>query len=230
MSASIFIKTWEGDLDWLPYCLKSIEKYASGFDVVVVVADNSCVSRVSRIVKSPAILEAVGDWKNGYVQQQWIKLTADKYIDSEYILYVDSDCIFHTPFTPESFMREGTPVLLKTEYGNLGGAEAWREITSNFVGFPVTHEYMRRLPWMYRSDSIYNFRKMYPHTEKHLRSLETRDFSEFNALGAYIEKYESEKYIISNTEFWTPDSVATQYWSWGGLTPAIKAEIEKVLA
>ncbi len=230
MNANIFIKTWEGDLAWLPLCILSIQKYASGFDSTIVVSDSSCVATVLKMLRGTGVtVEAVNDWDNGYIQQQWVKLTADTYTNADYTLFVDSDCIFHTPFTPESFMRDGKPVLLKTQYGDLGGAEAWKAITENFVGFPVHYEYMRRLPWMYRNESLFNFRQKYPNTLSHLKSLTSRDFSEFNALGAYIDKYENDAYYISDTAVWLPEPVAKQYWSWGGITPEIQAEINSFL-
>jgi len=70
----------------------------------------------------------------------------------------------------------------------------------------------------------------YPHTFEHLSHLTTRDFSEFNALGAYIDRYENDQYYVSDTTVWVPEPVAKQYWSWGGITPRIQAEINKFLS
>lgn len=228
MTTAIFIKTWSGDLPWLEYCLHSIRKHSSGISEVVIAADLSCIEDVFPIA-GDAKVYPVADWDNGYIQQQWVKINADLYTDADQILFVDSDCVFHTPFTPESFMRENKPVLMKTRYGNLGGAEAWHVITERFCGWPIEFEYMRRLPWMYRADSLKNFRAMFTDLYHHLRSLKDRSFSEFNALGAFIERFESEKYYVTDTEVWIPDSVAKQFWSWGGITPAIKSEIEGYL-
>lgn len=232
MSYSIFIKTWKDDVKWLPYTLQSIDKYGKDYDEVVIVTDRSCAEEVKAL---PEVLNlyrvvVVEDWGNGYIQQQWIKLSADAFIQSDYVLFVDSDCIFHTTFSEQSFMRNGKPILLKTRYGNLGGAEAWKGITEEFVGFPVHYEYMRRLPWMYRTSSLTNFKKKYPNTHHHLYYMADRSFSEFNALGAYIDKYEIDKYFITDTEVWLPESVAKQYWSWGGITPEIEAEINSFLS
>jgi len=231
VSYSIFIKTWKEDVKWLPYTLQSIEKYGTGYKEVVIVADRSCLEQVKSL-DTLGLYEvvAVEDWENGYIQQQWMKLNADAFIESEYTLFVDSDCIFHTQFDQESFMRDGKPILLKTRYGNLGGAEVWRPITSSFVGFDVEYEYMRRLPWMYRTSSLIAFKNKYPHTHNHLAELSTRNFSEFNALGAFIDKYENDQYCVSDTEVWIPDAVAKQYWSWGGITPEIQIEINNFLA
>jgi hypothetical protein len=50
-----------------------------------------------------------------------------------------------------------------------------------------------------------------------------------NALGAFIDRFESDRYFITDTEVWMPPSVARQFWSWGGITPEIKSEIEGML-
>lgn len=232
MSYSIFIKTWKDDVKWLPFVLESINKYAIGYSSIVIACDRSCQEAVKAIpsIVGFAKLVIVEDWENGYIQQQWVKLNADTFVRSDYVLFVDSDCVFYRTFSEQNFMRDGKPVLLKTRYGNLEGAEVWKSITSSFVGFDVEYEYMRRLPWMYRTDSLTAFKQTYPHTFGHLSSLTTRDFSEFNALGAFIDKFESDLYYVSDTEVWVPEPVAKQYWSWGGITPEIQTEINKFLA
>jgi len=229
MTTAIFIKTWSGDLPWLGYCLQSIRKYASGISQVIIAADVSCVDDVYPM-SCDAIVVPIPDWNNGYIQQQWIKLNADQYADADQILFVDSDCVFHTPFSPESFMRDGKPVLMRTHYGNLGGAEAWKGITEKFCGWPVEFEYMRRLPWMYRSESLFNFRAMFPNLHSHLRSLSDRSFSEFNALGAFIDRFENEEYYVTDTEVWIPEPVAKQFWSWGKISKEIQEEISGYLS
>jgi hypothetical protein len=230
MSYSIFIKTWKNDIKWLPYVIKSIHKYGKDYDEVIIASDRSCLMDVKSVTPVWCRLIDVDDWDNGYIQQQWVKLNADTIVKSQYTLFVDSDCIFHTPFSSESFIREDKPVLLRTKYGNLEGAEVWKGITSAFVGFDVEYEYMRRLPWMYKNSSLTNFKNKYPHTLDHLSRLTTRDFSEFNALGAYIDRYENDQYYIADTDVWIPDSVARQYWSWGGITTDIQTEINKFIA
>lgn len=231
MSASIFIKSWKQDLPWLHYCLRSIRKFGSGFEGITLVVDESCTPRMMKDFNlSGVTLVRVPDWENGYVQQQAVKLSAGQMISSDLILFVDSDCIFHTPFSPESFMRDGKPVLLKTKYGNLGGAEAWKAITEAVVGWPVEYEYMRRLPWMYRRDTLFAFKNTFPELIPKLKTLKDRSFSEFNALGAFIDRYESHLYHVSDTEVWMPPSVARQFWSWSGLNTDDKKAVEELLA
>ena len=229
MTASIFIKTYSEDLKWLKYALQSIWKFASGFSEVVIVADTSCFSDLQNMETGLAKLYSIRDWENGYIQQQSVKLRAYEWTFADNILFVDSDCVFHTPFSPESFMRDNKPILMKTRYGDLGGAEAWKLITGSVVGWDVEFEYMRRLPWMYRSETLIAFHNTYPELQQKLRAMTTRDFSEFNALGAFIDRFESHLYFVSDTEDWIPESVAKQFWSWGGISEDITAEIKGIL-
>lgn len=234
MGTSIFIKTWKNDLEWLKYCLQAIRKYCSGFDEIVIAADAGCVDEV-RAFCGNARVESVEEWANGYIQQQWFKLNADKYVNSEYILFVDSDTIFHTHVTPETFFRDSNPVFLRTRYADLGDsrvarlAQKWRGITESYVGWDVIWEYMRRIPIIVRSSTLNKIREMMPDLEQRLRSIDKHQFSEFNVIGAFIDKNESDKYFMTNTLEWDPPLVAEHFWSYSGLTAEERARIEGYL-
>lgn len=231
MTASIFIKTCLKDLEWLRYSLLSIAKWGSGFSEIVIVADEDCqVALRTSPTTYTCVVNYVPVPDNGYIQQQAIKLVADRYCTSNHILFVDSDCVFFRPFTLSSFMRDGKPVLLKTRYGNLGGGEVWKSITESVVGWEVEFEYMRRLPLMYRRDTFLKFREQFPDLISRLAGMQGRDFSEFNAIGAFIDREDPEGYYIVDTEDWIPDAVAKQFWSWGGISPEIKDEMEGMVA
>jgi hypothetical protein len=138
--------------------------------------------------------------------------------------------VFFDYFSENSFMIGRKPILLKTRYGNLGGGEAWRPITEKAMGRQVEWEYMRRLPLMYRRDTLTAFRNAFIHVFDSMASMKDRAFSEFNCIGAFIEMYEPDGYFISDTEQWMQEPVAKQFWSWGGITPEIKCEIEQFIA
>lgn len=225
MSTSIFIKTCKKDLEWLRYCLESIRKYAIGFDEVVIVADRSCIGSIGPVLTGPEKVIYVPDWINGYIQQQYVKLHADGYCSSENILFVDSDVVFFDYFSENSFMVGRKPILLKTRYGNLEGAEAWRAITEQAMGFPVEWEYMRRFPLLYRKDTITAFRNAFYGVVESLKRMPDHAFSEFNALGAFVEKYQPQDYFISDTADWMPHTVAKQFWSWGAMSHEIQQEM-----
>lgn len=229
MTASIFVKTCRKDLEWFRYSLLSMARWGRGFSELVVVTDEDCRGLLE-VMEQACSISYVPTTSNGYIQQQAIKLEADRYCSSEHILFVDSDCVFFKPFTPFSFMRYGKPILLKTRYGNLGGGEAWKAITESVVGWDVEFEYMRRLPLMYRKDTFPKFRERFPQLLPKLDMMQTRDFSEFNAIGAFIEKESPEGYDIVDTKDWIPEAVAKQFWSWGGISDEIKNEMERMIA
>jgi hypothetical protein len=234
MGTSIFIKTWKNDLQWLKYCMDSIRKYCSGFDEIVIASDAGCADAV-RVFCPDARVESVKEWGNGYIQQQWVKLCADKLINGEQILFVDSDCIFHTPFTPEDFMKDGKPILLKILYSELAkcplGSKAlhWRKVTEDVVKWNVEWEYMRRCPMMFLSSTVRETREMFPWLEEYLRQLKSQKFSEFNVLGAVVENIEPENYSIIDAHDYLPPCPAKQFRSWDGISHEIQLEIEGFL-
>ena len=227
MTHSIFIKTWKNDLPWLRYCLESIDRFGSGFDEIVVVADESCRGLMDSVNTESVKIHYAKDWQNGKIQQQAVKLRADTFVTSSHILYVDSDVIFFESFTPETFMKDGKPILMKTLYSTLGDAVPWRSPTERTLGWSVDWEYMRRLPSLYRTETLTAIANMFPKLQSELKAMGKRnDFSEFNVIGAFAAKMHPEKYFICDTEVWEPHQVAQQFWSWGGITPEVLSKIE----
>jgi hypothetical protein len=227
---SIFIKTCKKDIEWLAYCLRSIDRFlASGTAGVTLVADADCKGELP--VYDFEHVYYIPTPSNGYIEQQRIKLLADMFVPetTNYILFVDSDCVFHKPFALGDFLRDGKPLLLRTRYGELGGAEAWKGITESYLGLPVEHEYMRRMPLLYRKDTLSRIRSHYPDLNSRLEILGSRAFSEFNFIGGFIQHFEPHLYSIVNTEDELPEPLCKQFWSWGGLSPTIYAEIESML-
>lgn len=229
MTTSIFIKTWRNDIEWLKYCLRSIQRFGSEIDEVIVVADESCRDLMAWIPSIVSQLIYVPDWPDGRIQQQAYKLLADTFCKSEFVLFTDSDCLFTTYFSPRDFFKDDKPVIPKTKYELVGPAQCWKTPTESFLGFDVEWEYMRRLPMLFRRDTLNAIREMHPGWHERLKTVHDSLFSEFNVIGAFAEKYESEKYFFTDTEVWNPPVVARQFWSWGGFTPEVMAEIKSIL-
>jgi len=225
----IFIKTWLNDLEWLGYCLRSINKFVT-HDGVVIVCDNSARLMLQSMETYGADIQYVGDTVNGYITQQVFKLNAHTRIPDEHILFVDSDCVFTNPVSVLDYMSGGKPCWLKTKYGSLDGGEVWKAITEKAVGWPVAWEYMRQLPILVLRSTLAGFQTQFPKLNTKLLRLTTRQFSEFNALGAYAEKFQEDQYVFVDTDTSPPHTTVRQFWSWGGMTDEIRAEIEEVLA
>lgn len=224
----------EQDLPWLHYCLRFISKYATDIKEVVVVFDHSCIDKIHQFAGIlPAGMvtwHAVPDWKNGYIQQQYYKLYADQFVKADNILYVDSDCCFHMPFSGDDFMIDGTPILMKRRYEVAEEAKIWQPITEAAMGWKIEFEYMEFLPLMFRRSTLPALRAVTGQLVESLRQLKTRDFSEFNCLGAFVERFESTQYAIRDAAAYKFQRVAVQKWSWGSITPEIKLELEGYLA
>lgn len=226
---TIFIKTYLDDLKWLQYCLASIAKYAPSFEVVIV-ADENCRKTLQGwgLTREKVFYEK--PQYQGYLYQQEVKLRAFEYVDTEYILYVDSDCIFTQDANEQSFLDEGYPILLKTPYEDIPEVMFWKDATEDAIGFEVNFEYMRRNGLCYRTETIkhlwddYSIRFM-----PKLKMAKDRRFSEFNLIGAYIEAYESGFYKIINTRDEIPNHPIKQFWSYSGLNKKDLEEINKYI-
>lgn len=230
MTTDIYIKTYEKDFPFLKYCLKSIHKFCTGFNNVVIVVDANDYEELLSWNLTREKIFTVAKQGDGYMWQQVCKLKAYNQCLSENILFVDSDVIINKPCTPETFMIDGKPLLLKTAYERLDGqAKCWQSITERAIGFKSEFEWMRRLPNMYKRSTLVNITMEYPDLQNYIMSQPRREFSEFNFIGQYIEKKEQENYSIINTDDFVPGPVCLQAWSWGGLTEELKNQIEGIL-
>jgi hypothetical protein len=228
----IFIKSYRGDFKWLSYCLRSIQKFATGFrDIVIVIPDTDSLDHLTaeRVIK----VKESGD---PYMFQQAVKMSADEYSDADFFSFVDSDCIFTEAVTPETFMTDGKVNWLHTPWSQIADdtSKVWSEVMRRCIGEDPPAEYMRRHPQMIPRWALQEFRGFV--AEKHGVSLEHyilsqpgRYFSEFNCVGFYLWLYHREKIHWIDTTDGIPPTVLIQKWSWGGLTPEIRQEFETIL-
>ena len=232
MTCDIFIRSYSKDFPWLFYALKSIQRYASGFrDVIVVIPDTDDLPglTVEKVFK-------VKDTMSGYMQQQSTKMHADEFSDADAFLYMDSDCVFTEPVTPETFLTDGKPNWLHTPWEVVGedAKRAWGEPMEKCIGEAPSSEFMRRHPQLIPRWALQEFRgfvsqKHGVSLEYYIKSQPAGRFSEFNCIGFYLWLHHPEKIHWINTEEFLPPSVLKQFWSHGGLTPEIRQEIETLL-
>lgn len=234
MDYSVFIRSYKGDIEWLKYCLKSIHKYLKGWSEIVVVVPESQKSYFDQLNLTAEKLYICPDYQNDYLGQQITKHFAFDYCQSENILFVDSDCVFVKETTIEDFIKDGKPCILKTPYESIPEVKFWQDITSRALGFTPEFECMRRLPMMYLKETLKN---VVSHTQKfldqplqsYIKEQPNREYSEFNVIGAYTEKFESDKYyFLDTTKEAFPEQVIVQNWSWGGITPEIRIQLEEI--
>ena len=174
---------------------------------------------------------------DGYMQQQSTKMLADTFTDADFICFMDSDCVFTEPVTPETFMTAGRVNWLYTPWHRIAEEtqKVWREVMQRCIGEEPPAEFMRRHPQIIPRWALQEFRGFI--AEKHGVSLghyisvqPGKAFSEYNCIGHYLWLHHREKINFINTEEYLPPTVLLQKWSWGGLTPEIRAELDAITA
>ena len=219
---TLFIRSYPKDFPWLEYTVQSIDKYVTGIQSRILVVPSqthvppSIREHFDKVIGSYLYLNM-----DGYIAQQFDKLDAHKYVDTEYILFTDSDCIYTAPFNPSILFHNNLPTLCMTPYTQLegDGGYAWKAITEKLLRYPVDYEFMRRFPIIHRTETLIRLSKDYPNLPPQING---RELSEFNLIGAYAYKNNHPYHF---TEDCSPIP-CRQFWSWGGITDEIRKEIE----
>lgn len=244
MICDIFIKSYPADYSWLRHCIRSIDKFATGFRNVIIATPDypklqkSIFDHGFGALKSYVIKPVTEYCDDGYLSQQIFKLYADELTDADHICYLDSDCIFTQPVTPEMFFRDGKPIWMMTDYAQT--KTPWQPIVEKFIGLPfrIEYEFMRRHPqcvprWLLQSCRKYCEVRHHMSLRDYVMSQPYREMSEFNILGALAYYFRNENFTWINTatvpeKDWPPLTVLQKY-SWSGLSPEIEAEFTKIL-
>ncbi len=202
MTCSILIKSFKKDFGWLAYCLKSIHKFASGFSEVVVIIPDDCDLSLTaeRLVKihepGPSAASPVNHG-TGYTYQQVVKMNADKYVTSDFVCHMDSDCVFTKSVTPQDLMVDGKPLWLMTPFAEILPTDknlvAHKESIKAFSGVDPEFEYMRRhsqvIPrWAYGCFRDYVQQRHGQNFETWALSQPFRGVTEFNFIGQFLHR------------------------------------------
>jgi hypothetical protein len=213
----IFIKTCKHDRGYLEHCLRSIDKFCSGFRQVKIVE---------------------GEHPKGYLHQQVIKMHADTFTDADLFLITDSDTLFTIPVTPETYLRDGKPIWLHTpwtpEMLAHKGTMAWLECMTQFAkGVTPPSEFMRRQPFMIPGYVLEDLRETC--LTRHGRTLEdyvmnAASFSEFNVIGHHAWMFFHDKFHwIDTSKDELPPVTVRQFWSHDPVEKNLP-EIERILS
>lgn len=229
----IVIKTYPGDFEWLTYCLRSIQRFATGFRNVIVISPAGQQPPTGAV----ELTCGVHEHGEGYMYQQNVKLHADAFSNADYLCYMDSDTIFTRPVTPGDLIVEEKVRWLYTPYSSIdsGDGQTWKEPTSKVMMQPVPFEFMRRHPLVAPRWALEGFRQWMwkvhgVSLEHYILTQPGRSFSEWNALGAWLWFYHRDKVHWQNTDEDLGITYVHQSFSWGGLSAAIRADLERALA
>lgn len=208
MKTSIITITYDRDLEYLKYNLRSIKKFCKGYHENIVVIDdheNDC-KKTQEYLKSIGqkyyINREAKKIQKGYIRQQYIKLFSEQYVssDTDYICHVDSDNIFIAEHNPSVYFKNDLPILGITKWADMPQT-FFKSCTDKTLCFQSHHNFMRRMPLVYHQ---HLFKKFRDYIEKHhkniidyLNSLET--FSEYNAFGAFAYRFQNAQYYWIDT-------------------------------
>lgn len=197
----VFYKTYHQDKKWLEYSLRSLTKFVTGYNnVIILIPIKDKRYFEGMVLPERTIVHYVNEYGNGYLYQQVCKIQAHKYSNADYILFSDSDLIFDHPINLQDFIADGKPEILYTSYDKVGDAICWKEPTESFIKDPQEFEWMRRNALIYHRSTLEAIEKYEPNLEYII--MNSVRFSEYNAIGAYANKYEKEKYNFVNTDTW----------------------------
>lgn len=229
MNSSILIVSFRRDFPFLPGLLASISKFTNGFDEVVLLVPNADRDLIKGFGLTKERVEYFNEPMEGHIAQQWAKCHADLWCKGEYILHVDSDCLFTTHAEPKDYFFYGKPILLGTRYDTMNGASPWRPCTERCLGESAPFETMRRLPIVYNRDTYPAFRSHvnavhgvelvdYLRPLKGITAYTIQSFSEFNAVGSFAWSHQPHLYYLWDTaKAEPPTSNMAQWWSRGGV-------------
>ena len=204
MIIDIFIRTYPKDYHLLQYCLYSIKKNVKGYrDIIICVREKDYDSLVNTINTSGCKIIQCHNFQDeiDYCGQQISKINADKSSDSDYILYIDSDCIVYDIFDIQKdlFDSNGKMFFLKDKWDDIPkSASCWKPCLEA-LDILTQYEFMRRIPFIVPTRILKPVRELIElKTQKEfadgcLYIYNKLQFSEFNIMGSYM-------YLNDNTD------------------------------
>lgn len=247
----IFIKTWPQDYDWLVYCLRSIDKFFTGHRQVVILTESGGKHPAlehahrmgAKVIQEKRVREkghkSMGRIGTGYQVQKAKKLEWDLYTDADHVIQIDSDCMFTAPCTPDlwidadgrmTWWRMSRSRLPKAECDMWGDGLRWQDTKlgpSQWYGMISPGFAFNRIWTAQFRDWV----------RQHLGGLDMKGLfcskkiphiTEYLIYPHWAEMQQGCPYDWVRTAE-LPKPPIKQNWSWGGLSPEIKTELESIL-
>lgn len=205
LTVDLFLVTWPGDYDWLPYLFRSISKYVTGLrSVVIVIEEGDPVPRdaCDYYADFPYVIKRCPKYRGteyeGRSGQSLEKLRAWHYTDADRIIFVDSDCVFirrldlHTdediclarPSVWSIPWDQLPPYHYTMPDGTKGVdyATKWRKPVGHVLGFDPPAEAMQRFPFVFPG---WFLRCLWEHIGGEERLLTIPETCDFNVMGNF---------------------------------------------
>lgn len=238
---TLFLRTYRGDLPWVVELMRSIDRWVKigppdGFRELVVHVDPQDVAMFRLFIGNRGRIVGSEPWfMAGYVNQQVVKLHADLWCKSPYVLFLDSDYVANDTCTPERFFVNGLPDLLMTPYVSLAGTVPWQATVERIMAEPVEFEFMRG-PRLCHVTEIFPALRNFI-AQKHSTNdvghwlCQWGTLSEFNLVGAFAYKVARDRYHWRDTtKMPLPSNPLMQFYSRAGITTEARMKIEAALA
>lgn len=227
MKAEILIVTYAKDYEFTGYTLRSLDKFAKGFSGVTLVVPHQDADRFRPLAKKHGVnlrlfYEAAG---KGFLHHQVCKCEADLWCPAgtDLVVHLDADCITKEPFSPETFVRNGKPILVREHFDDFkhyAARHSWRKCVEHALGVDMEWETMVRHPGVFRVGTYGAMRRRieqvhgYPFTQYVLlqRNEFPQTFAEFPTIGGYALAFERDSYsvvtrVVTPSERWREKGV-----------------------
>lgn len=251
----ILIISHAKDFEWLVYALRCLKKYFTGQQGITVAHPNKDKAQFLTLldqfdVRLYGYNEVPG---KGHIQHMEVMASADLFMPhgTKYMLTTDSDGMFKMASTPEHYAWNDKPYWIARSWESLTTEDPhnpgtkvvsdnlqWQPVTEAQLGFPPELFTMCMNIQLIPLDLLKHYRT---HIEKthhksfHDYMVEGRnEFPptrvDFNALGAFFYKFHRDRFHwfrVENPPY--PVDRKKSYWSWGGITPEIRSEMDGFL-
>ena len=153
----LFIVTYAKDYPWLVYCLRSIAKFATGFSGVTILVPRQDLQALLKLAEPastalafPVCCISGDEWPGkGMCWHMAQKMRADEWCPAaDFVCHIDPDCVFTAPVTPETFIRDGKPILQYERFDSIllrhEAVLTWKLATEKCLPFDIHFETMRQ--------------------------------------------------------------------------------------
>ena len=228
-STDLFLVTYPPDYQWLPYLFRSIDQRVIGFRRLVMVLEDGYPEppALPWYVTVKRCRSFSGEGHGRHFSQPVEKLRAFRYTDADRVLFIDSDCVFTEMLDVAIY----EPPVIVAPWDRVGDALCWYEPTKLLLGFEPPFETMRRFPFVYPT---WFLRELWQHLGGHAgiaarRAQGLTAIPDFNLMGNYAIMRHPDKFELCREGCeGLPPRVIRQFWSHGGLTPEVLAELDEL--
>jgi len=251
----ILIVTHAKDLPWLEFCLRSIAKFCTGFQGVTVAHPKHEAHLFTPLLGRFVVrLHGYDEVPGKGMLQHMVKLAEAELIvppETKYVLTCDADCIFKMPTRPGHYFAGGKPYYIFRTWESLmwddphnpgqkcvSDCAQWKPATDRQVGWDT------KIYGMCMNTVVFPI-DFFPAYRAHVAAVHRRPFEEFmldgrnefpqsnmdfTAMGAYAHRFMHNRFTWFDVEHPPyPADRKQAFWSHGGITPTVRAEIEEML-